>query len=70
MTHERVGLDTRWYLGAYTFYFDLLVPVIREHLGHDPSAMDSAIVALQKRLVFDSEIAIRQYIDRRERDLR
>lgn len=70
MTHERVGLDTRWYFGAYSFYFSLLVPVIREHLGHDPSTMDAAIAALQKRLVFDSEIAIRQYIERRERDLR
>lgn len=70
MTHERVGLDTRWYLGAYSLYFSLLVPVIREHYGDDPSSMDAAIVALQKRLVFDSEIAIRQYTDRREEDLR
>jgi signal transduction histidine kinase len=70
MTHERVGLDTRWYLGAYSLYFSMLVPVVREHFRDDPSAMDTAIVALQKRLVFDSEIAIRQYIERRERDLR
>jgi signal transduction histidine kinase len=69
-THERVGLDTRWYFGAYSLYFSLLVPVVREHLGKEPEVMDAAIVALQKRLVFDAEIAIRQYIDRREHDLR
>ena len=68
-THERVGLDTRWYLGAYALYFSLLVPLIREALGHDQIAMDAAVVALKKRLDFDAEIAIRQYIDRREDQL-
>lgn len=69
MAHERAGLDTRWYLGAYALYFGQLVPVIRKYLGHDPDAMETAVVALQKRLAFDSELAIRQYIDRRECDL-
>ena len=68
-THERIGLDTQWYLGAYAIYFSLLVPLIREALGHDPRAMEAAVVALKKRLDFDAEIAIRQYIDRREHQL-
>src|ERR1700687_1405011 len=29
-THERVGLSPRWYLLAYSIYFKLFVPLIRE----------------------------------------
>lgn len=68
-THERIGLDTRWYLGAYALYFSLIVPLIRQSLGHDPKATESAVIALAKRLDFDAEIAIRQYIERREHQL-
>ena len=68
-THERVGLDTRWYLGAYGLYFSLVLPIIRETV-HDPVELERTASALQKRLMLDSEIAIRQYIDRREDDLR
>ena len=68
--HERVGLETRWYLGAYSLYFSLLVPVICEALAADRERCERAIAALNKRLNFDSEIAIHQYIDRRETELR
>jgi signal transduction histidine kinase len=67
--HERVGLDTRWYLGAYALYFSMLVPLIREFLSEDPAASETTVIALAKRLDFDAEIAIRQYIDRREQQL-
>ncbi len=70
MTHEKVGLDTRWYLGAYSLYFSLIMPIIREHLKDDPDTMDATVIALDRRLRLDSEIAIRQYIDRRELELR
>jgi signal transduction histidine kinase len=70
MTHERIGLDTRWYLGAYSLYFSLVMPIIREHLKDDPNTMDATLIALDRRLRLDSEIAIRQYIDRRERELK
>jgi two-component system NtrC family sensor kinase len=68
--HERVGLDTRWYLGAYSLYFSLLVPVLHEEAGDDRQRLDDLVTALEKRLILDSEIAIHQYIDRREKDLR
>lgn len=69
-THERIGLETRWYLGAYALYFSLLLPVLQERFGHDPVTLERATTALGRRLMFDSEIAIQQYIDRRETDLR
>ncbi|MFT5443366.1 MAG: signal transduction histidine kinase [Myxococcota bacterium] len=70
MVHEKVGLNTRWYLGAYSLYFGTLMPLIADHLGDDSAAMQKTIIALEKRLLFDAELAIRQYIDRRELELR
>jgi signal transduction histidine kinase len=68
--HERVGLDTRWYLGAYALYFSLLVPLIRDAVGPDPIEIERVTTAMGKRLALDAEIAIRQYTDRREEDLK
>lgn len=68
-THERIGLDTKWYLGAYALYFNLLIPLIHDAAGPDPVAIERAQSALAKRLMFDAEIAIRQYVEHRERDL-
>jgi signal transduction histidine kinase len=70
VTHERIGLETRWYLGAYSLYYSLLLPVIQVKFGDDTVSFERAASALAKRLMFDAEIAIRQYIDRREADLR
>jgi signal transduction histidine kinase len=67
-THERVGLGTRFYLGAYTFYFRLLVDAVRAKA--DPADNDAIVSAIAKRLFFDANIAISQYIDRREADLK
>jgi len=70
-THERIGLDTEWYLGAYSLYFRLLLPVVRESMrGRGAADEDRAIAALAKRLLFDAELAIGQYVERREEDLR
>lgn len=68
-THERVGLPTRWYLGAYALYLNLVLPVVYEAVGNDWPAIRQTVAALQKRLLFDAEIAIRQYIVRRELEL-
>ncbi len=69
-THERIGLDTKWYLGAYALYFSLLTPRIQRELDVDGVELEATISALAARLLFDSELAIRQYIERREFDLR
>ncbi len=68
-SHERVGLDTRWYLGAYALYLSLVLPVVYEAVGDDLDVLNRTVSALQKRLLFDAEIAIRQYIERRESEL-
>ncbi len=68
-THERVGLETRWYLGAYSLYYGLLQPVILGRKDLSDAERSRTLDALVKRLLLDAELAIRQYIDRREREL-
>ena len=67
--HERVGLEPRWYLGAYSLYFSLLAPVVAEGLSHDPERVALSLVALQRLLTLDSQIAIEAYFERREAEL-
>jgi signal transduction histidine kinase len=66
--HERIGLEPVWYLGAFSLYFSLLIPIICNEFG-DPQRVDRVVVALQKLLTFDAQLAMEAYIDRRERDL-
>ncbi len=67
VTHERVGLEPRWYLGAYALYFSLLVPVICRSL--EPKAAERAVVALQRTLMLDAQLAMEAYIEREQRHL-
>jgi len=67
--HERVGLPPRWYLGAYALYVSLVAPLVMEHFSGEPERAQRAIVALGRLLLFDVQIAMEQYVERRERDL-
>jgi signal transduction histidine kinase len=67
--HEQIGLEPRWYLGAYSLYLTLLLPLMTDEAAGDSVRLERAIAALQKLLLFDSQIAMETYIERRERDL-
>jgi len=68
-THMRVGLEPRWYLGAYSLYQRLLVPVICEHHRANPALAERIVVSLHKRLMLDAQLAMESYIERREERL-
>jgi signal transduction histidine kinase len=68
-THERVGLAPRWYLGAYALYYSLLVPLVCEAYPGDRAAAERALVALQKMLMLDAQLAMEAYIERDRREL-
>jgi signal transduction histidine kinase len=68
-THERIGLAPRWYLGAYALYLSLLTPLVLEVCGGDLDASSRTLVALQRLLMLDAQLAIETYIDRRELEL-
>ncbi len=67
--HERIGLDPRWYLGAYSLYFSLLAPVISESFRGDPERVSQTLAALVKVLMLDSQLALEAYNERRSREL-
>jgi signal transduction histidine kinase len=67
--HARVGLDTRWYMGAYAHYFSLLAPMICEAHRGEPLRAERDVVALVKLLFLDAQLAIDAYTERRERQL-
>ena len=67
-THERVGLEPRWYLGAYALYTSLLIPMIGEHFKGGPEA-ERAVSALVKLLMLDAQLAMEAYIQKRESQL-
>ena len=67
--HERIGLEPRWYLGAYTLYLSLLVPLVHEAHPHDPLEASRTIAALHKLLSLDAQIAMEAYIDLQQQQL-
>jgi rsbT co-antagonist protein RsbR len=46
--HERIGLEPRWYLGAYALHFSLITPLVCEAAGEDVHRASRTVVALQK----------------------
>jgi signal transduction histidine kinase len=68
-THERIGLEPRWYLGAYSLYFSLLAPLLNDALGNDAARLERATGALTKLFVLDAQLAMEAYMERREGEL-
>src|SRR5262245_33077390 len=68
--HARVGLEPRWYLGAYALYRSLLAPAIAASAGPGGEAEAlRANVALDRLLELDASLALDAYMERHERDL-
>jgi signal transduction histidine kinase len=67
--HERIGLAPAWYLGAYALYLSLLTPIIWEEAAHETDRAERTLTALQKLVLFDAQLAMESYIERREQEL-
>ncbi len=68
-THVRVGLEPRWYLGAYSLYLSLLRPLLQDALAGDPQRLERVTSALLKLVILDAQLAMEAYIERRETEL-
>ncbi|MBI1390204.1 MAG: PAS domain S-box protein [bacterium] len=68
-THERIGLEPRWYIGAYGLHCETLFPILREALNGDAAAIEEAQLALLKVFFLDMELAMETYIERYSREL-
>jgi signal transduction histidine kinase len=60
--HQKIGLEPRWYLGAYALYLSLLTPVIFDTYASDPERAMRTVIALQKLLMLDAQVALEAYI--------
>jgi len=68
--HQRIGLEPRWYLGAYSLYQSLLTPVVWDLVTrHDPERGARTLASLHKLLSFDAQLAMETYIASSEQQL-
>jgi len=62
-THERIGLDPEWYIGAYCLYINQLLPMILHYYRDDLDKGIASIQSLVKLICFDMGVAIDTYIE-------
>lgn len=60
--HQQIGLYPKWYIGAYHIYTAQIQRILASHHGTCSEAFTEALVAFTKRLNFDMQLAIENYI--------
>ena len=68
--HEQIGLDVKWYLGAYNRYLRAVGQRIFRAYAGDPAAALEAFFSLNKLVFLDIGLAIDTYVYQRERTIR
>lgn len=68
-THQRIGLDIKWYLGAYSFYFRALTARVTPNFENTDEAL-RCWHSLKKLMFFDIGLVLDNYIAARERVIR
>ena len=61
--HARIGLDPRWYIGAYCFVIGRLHALAHVTYADDQDKMISIITAVNKAIFLDMDLAISIFID-------
>lgn len=64
--HANIGLDVKWYLGAYNFYLRAVGKKIFDAFKKDPQKGGEAFFSLMKLVFLDIGLAIDTYIFQRE----
>lgn len=59
--HQRVGLEPKWYIGAYRKYLSSLQPILRDIYGDDSTKLLAANDAILKVVFFDMDLALDTY---------
>ncbi len=67
--HERVGLEPKWYIGAYCKYLALMLPRIAQIAKDRNSGRAETVLALLKIVFLDMGIAIDAYINAHQQAL-
>ena len=61
LTHERVGLKQKWYLGAYHKLFELIVQPLAVRYSGDAGRLSSLVLTLNKVLRIDEIFVVETY---------
>ncbi|MEW6372059.1 MAG: EAL domain-containing protein [Pseudomonadota bacterium] len=61
LVHQHVGLEIRWYIGAYRKYLAELAPVLRKALADTPDKYQPTYDALLKLICLDMSLALDTY---------
>ena len=64
--HQRIGLEPRWYIGAYAYYVQAILPKFLNESGSSPQEATAGVCALMKLIMLDVELAIGAYSAARE----
>jgi diguanylate cyclase (GGDEF)-like protein len=59
--HERIGLEQKWYLGAYAKLFELIMRRMTARYGNDVRTLTSLTITLQKYLKLDQTFLVETY---------
>ena len=70
LTHQRIGLEPVWYLGAYNFYLRAVASRLVEAVGNNPLKAFSTFLSLMKLVFMDIGLAVDTYIYARELTMR
>lgn len=60
-THERIGLEPQWYIGAYSKYMNLIIPKIFEANKAKPAEAMKDVQGVIKMIFLDMGFAIDTY---------
>ncbi len=69
-THHRIGLAPRWYIAAYQFMLDGIVDVLTTHYRFNQPAAARSLIAINKAVFLDMDIALSTYQEASEAQVR
>ena len=61
--HARIGITAEYYVASYQFYYDILFPMVREHVGSKKGKTEEAVSAIQKLLTLDQALVMDTYVE-------
>jgi diguanylate cyclase (GGDEF)-like protein len=61
LTHERVGLKQKWYLGAYHKLYELILQRLAVRYSGDASRLSSLVLTLNKIITLDEVFVVETY---------
>jgi len=70
VVHNKIGLTPRWYLGSYSVYVQLITPLVMRKCIFRPKLAEKTMVAINKIISLDSQLAIDTYIHAVMEDLK